>query len=596
MTTYIAPVRDMQFVIRELAGLERIAKLPGFEEATPELSEAVLEAAAKLASEVLAPLNKIGDEQGARLTPDGVAAAQGFGAAYRQFVDNGWNGLSGDPVYGGQGLPGLICAATVEIWNSANMSFALCPLLTAGAMEALKQHGSRELKACYLPKLVSGEWTGTMNLTEPQAGSDLSAVRTKAVPEGDHYRISGQKIFITWGDHDMSENVVHLVLARTPDAPEGVRGISLFVVPKFLVHADGSLGERNDLRCVSIEHKLGIHASPTCVMSFGDKEGAIGYLVGQENKGLSHMFTMMNEARQKVGLQGLGIAERAYQAARDYAKERVQGRPAGQKGGERVTIIHHPDVRRMLLSMKSQLEAMRAFGYVLAADLDFAQKHPDHAERERGQARAELLIPVLKGWCTELAVEIASIGVQVHGGMGFIEETGACQYLRDARIAPIYEGTTGIQAADLVGRKLPADKGRAMAALIEEMRTVEAHLVDAEGDALTSIRVALRDGVHALEEATQWMLQTIGPDANAALAASVSYLMLVGYVCGGWQMARAAIASRAGLRSGQQRDFYQAKIATAGFYAEQILPKATAMLKVVKSGASTALNLGDECF
>jgi alkylation response protein AidB-like acyl-CoA dehydrogenase len=596
MTTYIAPLRDMHFVMRELAGLPQLATLPGYEEATPELAEAVLEEAAKLASEVLAPLNKIGDERGASLTHDGVAAAQGFGAAYRQFVENGWNGLGGDPEYGGQGLPGLIAAATVEIWNSANMAFALCPLLSAGATEALKQHGSRDLKSRYLPKLVSGEWTGTMNLTEPQAGSDLSAVRTKAVPEGDHYRLFGQKIFITWGDHDMTDNVVHLVLARTPNAPEGVRGISLFLVPKVLINADGTLGERNDVRCVSIEHKLGIHASPTCVMSFGDTKGAVGYLVGQENKGLAHMFTMMNEARQKVGLQGIGIAERAYQAARDYAKERVQGRPAGQKSGDRVTIIHHPDVRRMLLTMKSQIEAMRAFGYVVAADLDLAHKHPDATERQRRQARVDLLIPVLKGWCTELGVEIASLGVQVYGGMGFIEETGACQYLRDARISPIYEGTTGIQAADLVGRKLPVDKGWAMAALIGEMRAVDGQLAEGDGAGFASIRAALRDAVQALEQATQWMLQTVEQDPDATLAASVSYLMLVGYVCGGWQMARAAIAARAALPSGEHKAFYRAKIATATFYAEQIMPKAIALLSVVKSGASTALTLGEDCF
>jgi 3-(methylsulfanyl)propanoyl-CoA dehydrogenase len=597
MTTYIAPLRDMHFVMRELAGLQQLASLPGYEEATPELAEAVLEEAAKLASAVLAPLNKIGDERGASLTDQGVAATEGFGAAYRQFVENGWNGLGGDPEYGGQGLPGLIAAATVEIWNSANMSFALCPLLTAGAMEALKQHGARELKARYLPKLVSGEWTGTMNLTEPQAGSDLSAVRTKAVPEADHYRLFGQKIFITWGDHDMTDNVVHLVLARTPDAPEGVRGISLFLVPKVLIHDDGNLGERNDVRCVSIEHKLGIHASPTCVMSFGDTKGAVGYLVGEKNKGLAHMFTMMNEARQKVGLQGIGIAERAYQAAREYARERVQGRPAGQKSGERVTIIHHPDVRRMLLTMKSQIEAMRAFGYVLAADIDLAHKHPDETERQRRQARVDLLIPVLKAWCTELGVEITSLGVQVHGGMGFIEETGACQYLRDARIAPIYEGTTGIQAADLVGRKLAADRGSAMAALIGEMRAVEGQLAESDGGAdLVSIRGALRDGVHALEQATQWMFQTFERDPDGALAASVNYLMLVGYVCGGWQMARAALAARACLRSGEHKAFYRAKVATAIFYAEQIMPKAMALLSIVKSGASTALMLGEDCF
>jgi acyl-CoA dehydrogenase len=556
----------------------------------------VLEEAAKLAGEVLAPLNKPGDEQGASLTKEGVVAADGFAKAYRQFVENGWNGLSGDPEYGGQGLPGLIAAATIEMWNSANMSFALCPLLTAGATEAIKAHASDELKSRFLPKLVSGEWTGTMNLTEPQAGSDLSAVRTSAIPEGDHYRISGQKIFITWGDHDMAENVVHLVLARLPDAPEGTRGISLFLVPKFLVGADGSLGERNDVACASIEHKLGIHASPTCVMSFGEKEGAVGYLVGPENEGLPHMFTMMNEARQKVGLQGLGIAEGAYQAARDYAKERVQGRPVGQRSGDRVTIIHHPDVRRMLTTMKAQIEAMRAFGYVLSADSDVAHKHPDEAERHRRQRRVDLLTPVLKGWCTELGVDIASLGVQVYGGMGFIEETGAAQYLRDSRIAPIYEGTTGIQAGDLVGRKLASDNGAAMADLIEEMRAVEAELGGSDNIDFPAIRQALEAGVDALEQATHWVLHTIRQDPNAVHAASVSYMMLTGYVCGGWQMARAAIAARRMLASGADERFCRAKIATARFYAEQILPKASALLTAVKSGASTAFALDEEQF
>src|SRR5437588_3997888 len=415
MPDYRAPLRDMQYAITELAGLERLAALPGYEEVTPDLAEVVLEEAAKLPGEVLAPLNKPGDERGASLTKDGVVAAEGFAAAYRRFVDNGWNGLGGHPEYGGQGLPGLVAAAVVEMWNSANMSFALCPLLTAGALEAVKVHASHELKSRVLPKLVSGEWAGTMNLTEPQAGSDLSAVRTRAVPERDHYRIFGQKIFITWGDHDMAENIVHLVLARLPDAPEGTRGISLFLVPKFLVDPDGSLVGRNDVECASIEHKLGIHASPTCVMSFGEREGATGYLVGRENQGLPHMFTMMNEARQKVGLQGLGIAERAYQAARDHAKERVQGRPVGQRSGDRVTIIHHPDVRRILLTMKSQIEAMRAFGYVLAADIDLAHKHPDPEERHRRQKRVDLLTPVIKGLCTELGVGLSSLVLQVHG-------------------------------------------------------------------------------------------------------------------------------------------------------------------------------------
>src|SRR5262252_7926068 len=582
MPAYRAPIRDMQFVITELAGLESLSALPGYEEVTPDLVEAVLEEAAKLAGEVLGPLNKPGDEQGASLAKEGVVAANGFAAAYRQFVENGWNGLGGDPEYGGQGLPGVIAAATIEMWNSANMSFALCPLLTAGAAEAIRAHASDELKSRFLPRLVSGEWAGTMNLTEPQAGSDLSAVRTKAVPEGDHYRISGQKIFITWGDHDMAENVVHLVLARLPDAPEGTRGISLLLVPKFLVGVDGSLGERNDVACASIEHKLGIHASPTCVMSFGEKEGAIGYMVGRENEGLAHMFTMMNEARQKVGLQGLGIAERAYQAARDYAKERVQGRPVGQRRGDRVTIIQHPDVRRMLMTMKAQIEAMRAFGYVLSADNDLARKHPDDAERDRRQRRVDLLTPVLKGWCTELGVDIASLGVQVYGGMGFIEETGAAQYLRDSRIAPIYEGTTGIQAGDLVGRKLVMDNGAAMAELIEEMRTVEGRLGGSDNSDLPAIRNHLAVGVEALEQATQWVSQTIREDANAALAASVNYMMLTGYVCGGWQMARAAIAARRMLASGADERFCRAKIATARFYTEQILPKASALLTAVK--------------
>jgi acyl-CoA dehydrogenase len=504
--------------------------------------------------------------------------------------------LSGDPEYGGQGLPSLIMAATVEMWNSANMSFALCPLLTAGAMEAIKAHASPELKRRFLPKLVSGEWSGTMNLTEPQAGSDLSAVRTRAVPEGDHHRISGQKIFITWGDHDMTENVVHLVLARLPDAPEGTRGISLFLVPKFLVGADGSLAERNDVVCASIEHKLGIHASPTCVMSFGEKGGAIGYLVGRENEGLPHMFTMMNEARQKVGLQGLGIAECAYQAARDYARERIQGRPVGRRSGDRVPIIHHPDVRRMLMTMKSQIEAMRAFGYVLSTDADLAHKHPDAAECLRHQARVDLLTPVLKGWCTELGVEIASLGIQVFGGMGYIEETGAAQYLRDARISTIYEGTTGIQAGDLVGRKLTMDSGQAMAALISEMRDVEAQLAGSDNLDFPVIRENLAFGIQALEQATEWMMQAVGRDPDAAFSASVNFMMLTGYVCGGWQMARAALAARARLTADADGDFYRAKIATARFYAEQILSKANALLAAVKSGASTALVLEEAQF
>src|SRR5689334_4955800 len=439
MPEYTAPLRDMQFVIKELAGLDAISQLPGCEEATPDLVDAVLEEAGKFAAGALSPLNQSGDEEGCKLDDGVVTTAKGFKAAYREFIDAGWTGLGGATAFGGQGLPHIISGLVSEMWNSANMSFCLCPMLTTGVVNALIRHGSQSQQETYLHKLIGGEWTGTMNLTEPQAGSDLSAVRTRAVPEGDHYRIFGTKIFITWGEHDMVDNIVHLVLARTPDAPEGVKGISLFIVPKYLVNADGSLGERNDVKCVSIEHKLGIHASPTCVMAYGEKDGAIGYLVGQENRGLEYMFTMMNFARLEVGIEGVAIAERAYQRAVAYAKDRVQGRPIGVRGGDRVAIIHHPDVRRMLMSMRAQTEAMRALASAACAALDRAHHHPDAAERARWQSVFDLLTPVVKGWCTEQCNEIASLGVQVHGGMGFVEETGAAQHLRDARITSIYE-------------------------------------------------------------------------------------------------------------------------------------------------------------
>ena len=596
MTAYTAPTRDMQFVINELAGLAEVAALPAFAEQDvgPELVEAVLEEAAKLAAEMLAPLNHSGDVQGARMSPQGVLPAEGFTEAYRKFVEGGWNGIGCPTTFGGQGLPELINTATQEMWNAANMSFALCPLLTAGAIEAIRHVGSDAQKALYLPKMVSGEWTGTMNLTESQAGSDLSAVRTRAVPEGDHYRIFGQKIFITWGEHNMTANTIHLVLARTPDAPEGVKGISLFIVPKFLVNPDGSLGARNDVHAVSIEHKLGIHASPTCVMAFGDQDGAMGYLVGQENKGLAYMFIMMNEARFKVGVQGLAIGERAYQGAREYAKDRVQGRPIGVKSGDRVTIIHHPDVRRMLMTMKAQNEAMRALAYVVAKHMDLARHHPDPAVRKIHQARVDLLIPVVKGWSTEVGIEVASLGVQVHGGMGFIEETGACQHLRDSRIATIYEGTTGIQAADLAGRKLSMDRGAAMRALIAEMETTIGELGQAPGDDLATIRAALTEGIKALAGATEWILAE--RDANAVMAVSVDYLMLTGTVCGGWQMARAAQAAQTKLLTGEDTVFHEAKLVTARFYAEHVLPKAQALLRSIQSGGVSILALTEEQF
>ncbi len=596
MTAYTAPTRDMQFVINELAGMAEVAALPAFaeQEVGPELVEAVLEEAAKLASEVLAPLNHSGDVQGVKIGPKGVIPADGFAKAYRKFVEGGWNGIGCPAEHGGQGLPEMINTATQEMWNSANMSFALCPLLNAGAIEAISRAGSEQQQALYLPKMVSGEWTGTMNLTESQAGSDLSAVRARAVPEGDHYRIFGQKIFITWGEHDMTDNTIHLVLARTPNAPEGVKGISLFIVPKFLVEPDGSLGARNDVHAVSVEHKMGIHASPTCVMAFGDQNGAVGYLVGEENKGLAYMFIMMNEARFKVGLQGLAIGERAYQAAREYAKDRVQGRPVGVKSGDRVAIIHHPDVRRMLMTMKALNEAMRALAYVVAKNMDLARFHPDAETRQRQQARVDLLIPVVKGWSSEIGIEVASLGVQTHGGMGYIEETGTCQHLRDSRITTIYEGTTGIQAADLAGRKLTMDKGAAMRALIAEIAATVEELGQRAGDDLAAIRSGLAESVQALTEATDWMLGA--SDAAAAMAVSVDYLMLAGFVCGGWQMARAALVAQTKLMTGEDPSFHEAKLITARFYAEHLLPKAGALRASIKNGGVSILGLTEEQF
>ena len=593
MADYLAPLRDMRFALTALAGLEETLTLPGFGDTTPELADAVLEEAAKFASQVLSPLNAPGDKEGARLTDDGVVAARGFADAYHQFVENGWASITGDAAYGGQGLPNLLGAAVSEMWNASNMAFALNPLLTSGAVEALRAHASDDLKARYLPNMIAGSWTGTMNLTEPQAGSDLAAVRTRAVPQDDHYLITGQKIFITWGDHDVAENIIHLVLARLPDAPAGVKGISLFLVPKFLVNADGSLGTRNDVTCAALEHKLGIHASPTCVMAFGEKKGAVGYLVGEANRGLNHMFTMMNEARQKVGVQGVAMAERAYQAARDYAKSRVQGRVAGQTAGEALPIIHHPDVKRMLLSMKSQIEAMRALAFFVSADVDFAHRHPDAAERAHRQARLELLTPVLKGWCTELGVEITSLAIQVHGGMGFIEETGVAQYLRDARIVPIYEGTTGIQAADLIARKLPMQQGAAMSVLVTDIRATIEDLSQQQGEEFTTISRHLADAVTGLETSSRWALHQLASNPTACLAASVNFMMLTGYAMGGWLMARAALAAA---KAPEQDDFLRGKITTAAFYAEQNLPRVAALAATVQRGASFADHLPIEQF
>jgi acyl-CoA dehydrogenase len=597
MAEYVAPLRDMQFAIKELGGLAAVGGLPGCEELTPDLVDAVLEEAGKFASGVLSPLNWPGDRQGCRVENGVVTTPEGFRHAYKQFCEGGWPALGGDPEYGGQGLPHLISGMVSEIWNGANMSFCLCPMLTNGAVTAVKRHGSDAQKQLYLPKMISGEWTGTMNLTEPQAGSDLSAVRTRAVPEGDHYRIHGTKIYITYGEHDFTDNVIHLVLARTPNAPEGVKGISLFLVPKFLVNADGSLGARNDVKCVSIEHKLGIHASPTCVMSYGEKDGAIGYLVGEENMGLSYMFTMMNMARLEVGIEGIAISERAYQRALGYAKERVQGREVGVKNGERVTIIHHPDVRRMLMSMKAQVEAMRALATAACTALDVAHRHPEREQRMRQQALFDLLTPVVKGWCTEQSIEVASLGVQVHGGMGFVEETGAAQYLRDARITTIYEGTTGIQANDLVGRKLAAEKGMTAKAVIAEMRAFDKELAGSSDAALGVIRRALAEGINALDEATGWLLETYPYNVKAASAGAVPYLKLWGTVAGGWQLARGALIAKRRLDEGSDDfDFYRGKIATARFFAEHMLPLAQAYKQAIVNGSASVLALEEAQF
>src|SRR5438874_2089258 len=488
----------MQFVMNDLAGLEQVGKLPGCEDATPDTVAAILAEAAKFATEVLDPLNAVGDREGARRLDDGsVKTPTGFKDAYLQYCANGWNGLTKSPEFGGQGLPQLVATAVEEMWHAANMAFDLCPLLTQGAIEAIELCGTPEQKERYLPKMVSGEWAGTMNLTESQAGSDLAAVRTRAVPQADgSFKLYGQKIFITYGEHDYTENIIHLVLARTPTAPEGVKGISLFIVPKFLINADGSLGARNDVQCVSIEHKLGNHASPNAVLAYGDHGGAVGYLVGQENRGLEYMFIMMNQARFSVGLEGVGLAERAYQRAAAYAKERVQGRAVGEgQGAKGATIIQHPDVRRMLMSMKAATEAMRAIAYVTAAALDNARAQPETDVRKRHQAFVDLMIPIVKGWCTETAQEIAYTGVQVHGGMGFIEETGAAQHYRDARIITIYEGTTGIQANDLIGRKTARDGGKTAAMVIAEMQKLDAELAEQPGAEFAAIRRALA-GTH----------------------------------------------------------------------------------------------------
>ncbi len=596
MTGYAAPLDEMRFALDAVAGLPEIATLPGCEGASPEIVTSVLEEAGKFAAAVLAPLNQVGDRNPSRLANGAVTTPPGFPQAYRDYVAGGWNGIALPLAYGGQGLPLALGTAALEIWTSANLAFSLCPTLTASAAELLIAHGSAEQRALYLGKLVSGEWTGTMNLTEPQAGSDVGALRCRAVKDGDHYRITGEKIFITYGEHDLAPNIVHMVLARTPGAPSGSKGLSLFVVPKYLVNADGSLGARNDLRCTKLEEKLGIHASPTCVLRYGEKDGAIGTLIGEECRGIEYMFLMMNGARLNVGLQGVAIAERALQQARGFARERVQGKPVGTASDAAPPILHHPDIRRMLLGMRADAEATRALLYYVAGAIDRARHHPDEETRQHYQHRADLLIPVAKAWPTETGFESASTNIQIHGGMGYIEETGAAQHLRDARIALIYEGTNGIQANDLLGRKLARDEGAAMRALLDEMRALEADLAAARGADMKAIAKHLRAGIAALGKASGDLVALRRAKPAAALAGAVPYLRLAGLVAGGWLMAKGALAAarRLAEKSGDE-GFCRAKILSARFFAEQRLATAAALLPAI-SGGGTVMDFDLERF
>ena len=582
---YRAPVREMRFVLEELLGAGSLAASAELADYSDELARSVLEEAARFAEGVLEPLNRPGDLHGARWTPDGVVTAPGFRDAYRQFAAGGWTALGADPNFGGHPAPRALVTAAGEFWGSACLAFKLGPMLTHGAVHALELCGSATQKERYLKRMISGEWTGTMVLTEPQAGSDLGLVRTRAVPDGDRYRLFGQKIFITWGDHDLTPNTLHMVLARIEGAPTGVRGISLFVVPKVLVNADGSLGARNDVRCLSIEHKLGIHASPTCVLAFGEKQGALADLVGEPGRGLEYMFIMMNSARLSVGSEGYAVGERALQRATEWARTRLQGKAPLAAGAGPVPIIQHPDVKRMLLTMKSQTEASRALTLYAAFQFDLAAHSADGKVRRTAQARGELLTPIVKGWCTEIGNEVAATGVQVHGGMGYIEETGAAQYVRDVRITTIYEGTTGIQGNDLIGRKLGRDRGAAIGELIAEMER-ELRSLESGDPAVLAVREAALGAVAALKSATQALLRTLASRPEVGLAVSVPYLKLCGYVIGGWLLAKSAAIAAAKV-DGPESAFYAAKIRTAAFYAAQVLPTTAALARVVEGGGAS---------
>jgi 3-(methylthio)propanoyl-CoA dehydrogenase len=587
MAGYEPRLDDIVFTLTQVAGLDEVAKLDGYQDIDADTVRQILGEAGRFFSEVMAPLNRVGDQQGSVLTPDGtVKTPDGFKDAYRKYVESGWSAAHLSEQWGGGGLPYVVGVVIEEMFKTANMAFSLAAMLTHGAVEALERHGTDEMKAAYIEKLVSGEWSGTMNLTEPQAGSDLGAVRTRAEPQDDGtFRLFGTKIFITWGDQDLTDNVIHLVLARTPGSPPGTKGISMFLVPKFILDADGRPGDRNDIKVVSLEHKLGIHASPTCVLSYGDEgRGAVGYLVGEEHQGMRNMFTMMNLARIGVGMEGVAIGERAYQQALGYARERVQGREIGGESKDSVAIIEHPDVRRMLLTIKANVEAMRSLLYLVAAEGDH-HLHADSEERKKlAGDRLALMTPIVKAWCTDVGVEMASLGVQVHGGMGYIEETGAAQLLRDSRIAPIYEGTNGIQAMDLVLRKVPIDGGTAVSALIAEMaaelETMTPH------DDLAQFREELAVAIQGLGETSTWLGERlIEGDLRSALAGASPYLRQFGIVLGGWLMARAAVAALSS-PTGFEPGFLTEKVTTARFYGELLLPAANGLVPSVKAGAS----------
>jgi alkylation response protein AidB-like acyl-CoA dehydrogenase len=595
--TYLAPVKDMLFNIKHLGNIDEIANLPGFEDAGFDTAQAVLEEAAKFNEGVLAPLNWIGDTNPSRFENGQVFTTPGFKEAFKQFVAGGWQGLQHPVDFGGQGLPKIIGTSCGEMQNSANMSFALCPMLSDGAIEALLTAGSDDLKAKYLVPLVEGKWTGTMNLTEPQAGSDLAQVRTRAEPQPDgSYKVFGTKIFITWGEHDVAENIVHLVLARVAGAPEGVKGISLFVVPKFLVNADGSLGTRNDVHCVSIEHKMGIKASPTAVLQYGDHGGALGYLVGEENRGLEYMFIMMNAARFAVGVQGISIAETAYQKAAQFAKDRVQSRPVDGSVKGSATIIHHPDVRRMLMTMRAYTEGCRAMATVGAAAYDAAHAHPDADVRAQNQAFYEFLIPLVKGFSTEMSLEVTSLGVQVHGGMGFIEETGAAQYYRDAKILTIYEGTTAIQANDLIGRKTCRDGGRTAKAIAGQIEKTEALLVAHGTEAAVRLASRLDKARKAFLDVIDFMVEQYKTNPNAVFSGSVPYLMLTGNLVAGWQMGRSFLVASDLEKAGEDLTFMQSKMAMASFYGDHILVKAQGLRDTIIDGGDVVSLMPIEAF